>query len=246
MARFRIWPMGKCPSCGTEAGTITRFCPSCGAALAEETGAPRTAGAAQFVDGEIVFHDRKVTTGRASARKCPRCGVPMKIIAREGIEVDVCETCGGSWFDCGELNRLLQKHAKIYSYDEVREIRKVIGPPHQITERVQYVKCPVCNHLMNRTNYGKFSGVIVDRCRDHGIWLDKGEFEKISDFVAKGGLELEKIAKTEEDSQTRIRTGSSTTRVPLSDDETIWRESGPRQKSWLEAFLAEIFGFGKW
>ena len=41
---------------------------------------------------------------------------------------------------------------------------------------------------MNRLNYGRISGVIVDYCKDHGYWLDAGELEKIAKWVATGGL----------------------------------------------------------
>jgi Zn-finger nucleic acid-binding protein len=42
--------------------------------------------------------------------------------------------------------------------------------------------------MMNRTNFARISGVIVDTCRGHGIWFDPGELEKIMDFIAHGGL----------------------------------------------------------
>ena len=38
---------------------------------------------------------------------CPRCSTAMKARTREGIEVDVCETCGGLWLDAGELTKIL-------------------------------------------------------------------------------------------------------------------------------------------
>ena len=42
---------------------------------------------------------------------------------------------------------------------------------------------------MTRRNYGQRSGVIIDLCRDHGVWLDHSELEKILDFVRQGGLD---------------------------------------------------------
>jgi Zn-finger nucleic acid-binding protein len=40
---------------------------------------------------------------------------------------------------------------------------------------------------MNRSNYGGGSGVIVDVCGPHGVFLDRGEMTKIVDFIEKGG-----------------------------------------------------------
>jgi Zn-finger nucleic acid-binding protein len=42
---------------------------------------------------------------------------------------------------------------------------------------------------MNRSNYGGGSGVIVDVCGPHGVFLDRGELTKIVDFLEKGGWE---------------------------------------------------------
>ena len=52
-----------------------------------------------------------------------------------------------------------------------------------------YVKCPECNTVMNRVNFGRRSGVIVDVCRGHGTWFDADELPKIVAFVMKGGIE---------------------------------------------------------
>lgn len=43
---------------------------------------------------------------------------------------------------------------------------------------------------MNRRNFGRRSGVIVDECVEHGLFLDPGEFEAIETFIAHGGLAL--------------------------------------------------------
>lgn len=41
---------------------------------------------------------------------------------------------------------------------------------------------------MNRVNFGRRSGVIVDVCRAHGTWFDAGELVAALEFVAQGGL----------------------------------------------------------
>ena len=49
--------------------------------------------------------------------------------------------------------------------------------------------CPICGELMPRRNFRRISGVLIDICRDHGIWLDPGELEQIRCFIANGGTE---------------------------------------------------------
>ena len=41
---------------------------------------------------------------------------------------------------------------------------------------------------MNRFNFAKASGVVVDECRAHGVWLDNDELAKIAAYVSTGGL----------------------------------------------------------
>lgn len=38
---------------------------------------------------------------------CPRCGVDLKKEPYEGVEVDRCPACWGTWLDKGEFARLL-------------------------------------------------------------------------------------------------------------------------------------------
>jgi len=55
---------------------------------------------------------------------------------------------------------------------------------------------------MNRTNFAHASGVILDVCKGHGVWLDRGELQRVLDFVGDGGLavarERERVKLAEE------------------------------------------------
>jgi Zn-finger nucleic acid-binding protein len=52
-----------------------------------------------------------------------------------------------------------------------------------------YLACIECGDLMVPRNFGGTSGVIVDVCRGHGVWLDHRELERVLDFVRAGGLD---------------------------------------------------------
>ena len=42
-----------------------------------------------------------------------------------------------------------------------------------------YRRCPQCGAPMRRHVYAFSSGVVVDTCDPHGVWLDKGELQVI-------------------------------------------------------------------
>src|SRR5262249_51132842 len=56
--------------------------------------------------------------------------------------------------------------------------------------QVRYIPCPQCGQLMNRMNFARCSGVIVDVCKGHGTWFDHDELREIVEFIRTGGLEL--------------------------------------------------------
>lgn len=54
---------------------------------------------------------------------------------------------------------------------------------------VKYRPCVACGKLMNRLNFGRLSGTIVDVCKGHGTFLDAGELHQIVTFIRHGGLD---------------------------------------------------------
>ena len=61
--------------------------------------------------------------------------------------------------------------------------------------------------LMNRVNFGRRSGVVIDQCIKHGIWLDSGELTHLLEWKKAGGqllqeqhaAELEKQKQRQQD-----------------------------------------------
>ena len=51
---------------------------------------------------------------------------------------------------------------------------------------------------MNRVNFGKLSGAVIDVCRGHGTFLDAGELHQIVTFIQQGGLDRARTQKLEE------------------------------------------------
>jgi Zn-finger nucleic acid-binding protein len=100
--------------------------------------------------------------------------------------VQACERCGGAWVDRGTLGELV-RNAETEA--EARGTSESV-PRRAIEDPVVYRRCPSCDAMMHRRNFGRISGVVVDECRACGTWFDPGELEAVLSFVRAGGLAL--------------------------------------------------------
>lgn len=96
----------------------------------------------------------------------------------------------------------------------------------QDADKVRYVPCPECNQLMNRINFARCSGLVVDICKGHGTWFDREELSRIVEFIRGGGRDAararEKAALEEERrslEQLSVHGRHSILAVAGSDDE---------------------------
>jgi Zn-finger nucleic acid-binding protein len=118
--------------------------------------------------------------------ECPRCREAMQALRLGATDVRECAACGGLWLDPETLQRLSdarESHADVVSVLAARAPANAVG-----TEVIRYVPCPSCAKLMNRTNFAKSSGVVLDICKSHGVWLDRGELQRVLQFIDSGGL----------------------------------------------------------
>ena len=164
----------KCSACGRRVPTNRKTCMYCGGGLIQDK--------------------------RSGPIHCCGCFSVMEEVEREGVVIDACPACGGIWFDVGELESLVERAAipEPYQVESFQALYKVQTPVQYIPELGPPRNCPHCNLLMGKKNYKRFSGVIVDVCRFHGLFLDARELEKIQIFLATGGAQKEqRIAKEE-------------------------------------------------
>ena len=119
-----------------------------------------------------------------TAPVCPNCTCEMEHYEYRGNDLDMCPRCNGLWLDRREFKRLTSEQ-DVYAEESMPE--EFIRKP--LPEEVEYLKCPLCDSLMVRRNFKKISGVIIDVCRHHGVWLEAGELQQIRCFVANGGLD---------------------------------------------------------
>lgn len=115
---------------------------------------------------------------------CPRCRKELERREFRQEELDVCPKCAGFWLDTDEFHNLSSER-DVYTDDSIpRRFRKA-----PVRAKDAYLPCPVCGDLMTRKNFKTISGVLIDLCRHHGVWLDAGELDQIRCFIANGGLQ---------------------------------------------------------
>ena len=115
---------------------------------------------------------------------CPHCKCELVNFEYRGNDLDMCPECNGLWLDRREFKRLTSER-DVYAEQSIPfEFHR-----EPLPEEIKYLKCPICDSLMVRRNFKKISGVIIDICRHHGVWLEAGELEQIRCFIANGGLD---------------------------------------------------------
>ena len=174
----------KCTSCGASlyAGMIR--CPYCASYASPQ------------LDGIDVYASEP-----AIGKPCPRCTNKLAVAKQpklDGATVEICNSCAGAFFPVGLIEALIEKvkeqdigtlEAELEEYIRVNSGIEPAQKP--------YIPCPACAVLMNRVNYGSLSGVVVDSCREHGLWLDAGELHRLLRWAKSGGLSRTEIVKAE-------------------------------------------------
>ena len=164
------------------------LCTSCSAPLPADSSCCSYCGTRNDLD---VMALQNFAEGREESRRhCPDCSLPLETIRLSGNDsfaIERCPACFGLFFDPGEVQALLD--ASVAPTFEINYHAIVnINRERATTERpVRYIKCPECGKLMNRVNFGSTSGVVVDQCKSHGIWLDNGELVHLMEWKRAGG-----------------------------------------------------------
>ena len=165
----------KCQSCGASLSGKSDICVYCGS----------------LNDTDLHNINYATTCLPESSRYCPRCNIQLETLNLQlngGFFVERCNSCLGIFFDTSELENFISESASgIIEIDNSR-LNILLEERQKQNWPVAYVKCPVCQNFMNRKSYGSRSGVIIDQCKEHGIWLDGGELGSLLRWYKAGGL----------------------------------------------------------
>ncbi|WP_367874629.1 zf-TFIIB domain-containing protein [Luteolibacter sp. Populi] len=204
----------KCNSCGGRLEGAMTFCPFC--------------GVRQDVNlRQIHFRD----LGTDAALPCPECTTPLAVVEFETepkIRIERCATCFGAFFNPGELEALLDAQTNPLVWIDpvqLQQIAKDFGYTHEVV----YRKCPMCAERMSHLNFGGQSGVILDRCGTHGVWLEGSELRRLTEWWRAGGKHLHQENEAAKAKKFYSAPGRGPARVPMTGtteplDDSKWEK----------------------
>jgi Zn-finger nucleic acid-binding protein len=174
-------------------------CTNCSAPLPQNSITCEYCGARNDVDLKGVHYF--TTHELESERICPRCTIRLKTIdlnINGRFLIERCDECLGLFFDPNELEALLEASVTNVFSIMRSQLDAIKTTATAGDHEAFYIKCPVCGKIMNRVNFGTTSGVIVDRCKDHGVWLDGGELRHLLEWMKAGGKLLQQEKENEQ------------------------------------------------
>ena len=141
---------------------------------------------------------------------CPRCVISADIITVGDLELDLCPKCGGIWFDKGEIAALEKTITDIEISKDLKAALTSVAAVRPSAPPRLYLPCPVCNQPMLQKNYAEVSGLLVERCPEHGTWVTQDQAVKLIEVLSEVGTDalLKEAAsfRTEQLERT-VRTG---------------------------------------
>ena len=160
-----------CPHCLTRISDQAKFCHHCGTAIS--------------IQGKL---------GDSSGKNCPSCRSETELSVRKikttQFSALECNICAGLWVETAIFEFLEKKMIELASSGVTKEY---VSNTHTIKrqsldDQNLYRKCPICENIMHRRNYGPGSGIIMDHCQKHGFWFDNQELGAILRWIRTGGL----------------------------------------------------------
>ena len=242
----------KCANCGANPPAGANHCPYCDAHL---TNVRCARCFAQSTEGDnhcracghaLATPIQELGPRPERVYACPRCENALRAIMSGDALLDECTRCGGLWLAHDVFREVLiseQDHSRLLAaLDNLRPALPTEMRLRPEDDQRFYVPCPECEQVMDRRQFARISGVVVDVCVAHGVWFDHDELPRIVQFARDGGLEraeqkmrLERLADDAllgayrpGDSSARARTVSHLTRLSHT--------------ALLTSFLAELLG----
>ena len=194
-----------CPQCGAAAAPAATACDFCRARLAT-VACPSCFGLV-FVGSRHCAHcgarAREPKALDGTPWTCPNGHGALRGISFGGAVVGECAACAGLWVEELTFQALVAERTRPLvvpqgGSEEAR--RRTIAPA-----RVTYRNCCDCGKIMNRVNFARSSGIILDACKGHGVWCDADELRAVCEFVRSGGIETAQRRAEEQQKLERTR-----------------------------------------
>lgn len=99
---------------------------------------------------------------------CPACTAPLVAFEAEGVEIDHCPACKGTWLDAGELDQI----ALLAGVPAQGLLAAGLHGPAAGSAAAR--RCPRCGSTLRLVPVG--AALRLDGCpRGDGLWFDRGE-----------------------------------------------------------------------
>jgi Zn-finger nucleic acid-binding protein len=176
-----------CPNCGAPAAPADQTCKYCHATLATVSCAKCFA---LMFEGAAYCPScgarRARTAGGDRKARCSACFGVMREVQIGDTGLMECEKCHAMWVDSATFEQMCADRDT-----QTAVLQQYSAPPPKgaSAEEVKYRRCVACGTMMNRLNFGRLSGTIIDVCKGHGVFLDAGELHQIVTFIQQGGLD---------------------------------------------------------
>ncbi len=110
----------------------------------------------------------------SGAMRCPKCRADMEQVEFDGTEIDRCKTCGGIWFDAGEIEILRDKQAAAAIDTGDASVGKK-------SNAIDNYPCPRCSGAMVKVVDPQQTHIWYETCSScSGSFLDAGELLDMS------------------------------------------------------------------
>ncbi len=152
---------------------------------------------------------------------CPSCKIELNKTIFNEVEIDYCPKCLGIWFDKDKLRQAKDEKDRDLNWVDIDlwqdEKKFKVSQSRKV--------CPSCSVPLYEVKYGD-SKISVDVCNlCEGIWLDRGEFKEIVDYLRrKGKYEIvNNYFKNLAKEGMEIFTGPESFKSEIGDFLTIWK-----------------------
>lgn len=169
---------GFCPWCSAKLSATDRrrgtVCPKCFARLDDDAKHCSSCG---------VAIQPQALTPLPAERGCPRCGCELRLRSLDVTDVVECSVCMGLWLTTRTFESICREAHRDQAFRIANEAPR---GGLRVEDKVTYIPCLTCDQMMHRRQFrhGKrSSGVVVDYCKGHGVWLDHTELERIVEFL---------------------------------------------------------------
>ena len=219
----------RCPHCGAAADPKAPRCTYCKARLATIS----CPACLSLMFDTATFCQacgaRRARAEQPAGAKCPACRNGMTSVVVGDTTLIECDKCDGVWVDGETFERIVAaKEVQAAVLHHVRQDTRAMEP------RVRYRPCLRCGNMMNRINFAQVSGTVVDVCKKHGTFLDRGELQAIVSFIQGGGLDRARQRKIEDlkeqerrlkDQEFRVRKATGKSGVQADFDRAPWERA---------------------